>query len=262
MNRMRRTGGIGGVGALLLGLGIGLPLLWGQTPEETRGAIHSLRVQVEIEEQLLAADATRYRELANQRRRVAQLLDSLYARLDEYLSALEEEDLLPEEVAPLQARVEEQDRNIQTAEGRYDQLREELRRLRRQIHDHRRRLTLLRSKGENLRSDLPGLSEVVTGEWAVLILPMELRGAYTLKQSGTLVSGQYTLDGGWTGSLTGTLVDGRLFLQRIDSKLGKDVTYTGELSPDGTSIKGTWDSMDLSGGKPAFGTWLATRMTE
>jgi len=87
----------------------------------------------------------------------------------------------------------------------------------------------------------------------------EQEGDLHLSLDGTLVSGDYTLEGGFTGSVRGTLVADRLKLDRVDSRLGLNAVYYGRVSRDGSSLTGTWESMDVSGGAPSSGTWSARK---
>jgi hypothetical protein len=80
-----------------------------------------------------------------------------------------------------------------------------------------------------------------------------------LRQEGTLVSGTYELDGGFSGSLQGTLVNRKVLLHRIDSRLGKSMELEGYLSADGRSIRGSWLNYELAGREGARGQWLAQR---
>ena len=90
-------------------------------------------------------------------------------------------------------------------------------------------------------------------------MPGMTRGVFVLKQTGTIVSGQYQLEGGWKGSLQGTLVDGKIYLQRIDSKLGRSSELEGFLSGDGGAIRGTWRNYTVNDGTVASGAWTASR---
>jgi hypothetical protein len=76
---------------------------------------------------------------------------------------------------------------------------------------------------------------------------------------GTLVSGTYELDGGWSGSLQGTLVDRKVFLVRIDSKLGRMMELEGFLAAEGDRVRGTWLNYELAGGEGSTGHWSATK---
>jgi hypothetical protein len=79
---------------------------------------------------------------------------------------------------------------------------------------------------------------------------------------GTIVSGEYTLEGGYSGSLRGTLVNDRLRLERVDSKLGFSSIYYGRVAREGASIAGTWESTTFGGGEPGAGRWHAVREDE
>ena len=92
-----------------------------------------------------------------------------------------------------------------------------------------------------------------------MLLPKEQHGTFNLIQTGTLVSGTYSLAGGWSGSLQGTLVNRKVYLVRIDSKLGRSMEFEGGLSPDGDRIQGVWLNYDLGGQAGAEGQWKATR---
>ena len=92
-----------------------------------------------------------------------------------------------------------------------------------------------------------------------MVMPLNQRGTFSLRQGGTLVSGTYRLGGGWTGSLQGTLVNRKVYLVRIDSKLGKSMELEGFLSSDGKTIRGSWLSYELAGSEGSTGQWSATR---
>ena len=71
-----------------------------------------------------------------------------------------------------------------------------------------------------LEADLSGkrTADALTGRWSVLQEPGEQKGVFRMALDGTIVSGEYTLEGGYSGSLRGTLVNDRLRLERVDSK--------------------------------------------
>ena len=92
-----------------------------------------------------------------------------------------------------------------------------------------------------------------------MLLPIDQRGTFELKQSGTLLTGTYTLSGGFRGSLRGTLVKSKIHLERIDSRLGRSMDFEGSLSADLMQIRGTWQSYELAEGEGANGQWSATR---
>ena len=115
-----------------------------------------------------------------------------------------------------------------------------------------------------LESDLASRksADAVTGHWSVLLDPGEQKGAFRLNLSGTIVSGDYTLEGGYSGSLRGTLVNDLIRLERVDSTLGFSAVFYGRVAWDSGTIAGTWESTDLSGAAPSSGRWRAVRQDE
>ena len=125
------------------------------------------------------------------------------------------------------------------------------------IADDRERIAgLEHDSGGRARREDP-----LSGDWKMRVDPGEQEGDLHLSLDGTLVSGDYTLEGNFTGSVRGTLVSDRLKLDRIDSRLGLNAVYYGRLSRDGSTLSGTWESMDVSGGAPTSGTWSARKQT-
>jgi len=113
----------------------------------------------------------------------------------------------------------------------------------------------------SLESDLSGrkVVDALSGRWSVLIDPGEQKGVFNLTLNGTLVSGEYTLEGGASGSLRGTLVNDRLRLERVDSRLGFSAIYYGRLVRDAATVSGTWETTTFATGSPESGTWKAVR---
>ncbi|RMF71366.1 MAG: hypothetical protein D6738_14040 [Acidobacteria bacterium] len=112
----------------------------------------------------------------------------------------------------------------------------------------------------DLRSRLPQQQEQLTGVWEVTWMPAGIVGTFYLDQSGTLVSGQYDLGTHGTGSLQGTFVSGKLFLQRIDARRGRDAEIEGVLSSDGRQLRGTWTAYEMAQGGTPHGQWVARRV--
>lgn len=130
------------------------------------------------------------------------------------------------------------------------------------IEESRRRMALLEERVAAISDRDRAKRGPISGEWTVTLLPRRQAGRFRLRQDGTLVSGSYTLDGGFDGSLQGTLVDRKLFLVRIDSRLGKTMEFEGFLSSDKQTIRGSWLDYDLARGTEARGEWSARRATE
>ena len=112
----------------------------------------------------------------------------------------------------------------------------------------------------DIRSRLPRQQEQLTGVWEVTWMPAGATGRLYLDQSGTLVSGQYQIAAVGEGSLQGTFVGGKLFLQRIDSKRGRDAEIEGVLDADGNRLRGSWQAYELAQGGLPQGQWVARRV--
>ena len=87
------------------------------------------------------------------------------------------------------------------------------------------------------------------------------RGVYRLSLDGTILSGDYVLDGGFHGSLRGTFVGDRVTLERIDSERGLDAKFYGRLTTaPARRIAGTWEGTQIAPAPvsgPVAGTWSA-----
>lgn len=101
-------------------------------------------------------------------------------------------------------------------------------------------------------------SDALTGRWSVILEPGEQKGTFRISLDGTLVTGEYSLEGGYTGSLRGTLVNDRLRVERVDSRLGFSTVYFGRVGRDG-SLAGTWEATTFGTGGPGSGRWHAVR---
>src|SRR5262249_46040284 len=113
------------------------------------------------------------------------------------------------------------------------------------------------------RSGQRGPADPLTGRWGVTINPGPRRGVYRLSLDGTLVSGDYTLDGGFRGSLRGTYVSDKVTLQPIDAERGLDATFYGLLDARNKRISGTWQGTliaPVTG--PTSGEWIGSMLPE
>jgi len=99
----------------------------------------------------------------------------------------------------------------------------------------------------------------LSGDWTIHVDPGSQSGEIHFSLDGTLVSGDYTLDGGFSGSIRGTLVGDRLRFERVDSRLGFNAVYYGRLARGSDAISGTWEATELSSGGPSSGTWAAQK---
>jgi len=230
--------------------------------EELDEAIIALSTQATIEKQLLEDDRQRYLQHIRLRRQANLSLDRLYSQLDTAYGKLLAGDISADEAQALQAQLDEIEGDIQTAEAQARQLLEEGWRLRERLRERGMRLSLLAMHVDEMRGRLPSRGETVNGTWQARLLPMDVAGTFYLRQRGTLLEGQYQMQGGRHGSFTGTVIGDHVTLQQIDASYGKDSTFYGMLKDGNERIEGTWESINLSGGRPGFGTWSAVRTRE
>jgi len=250
---MKRIGRLVLATLLLLGIVPGAGAQDMKRPEEQLAAIYSLKVQLEIEQRRLDEALQRHSELSRAREDARSRLQRMYGELDAMVEGRAEGD--PDLIQAREA-------DIQKTEQEVTVLSAETRRIRETIKDAHDRIDLLGDRIGRLRKTLPSDTESLTGSWEVSYLPSGDKGIFMLRQSGTLLAGEYTLEGGWKGSLQGTFVDGKVLLHRIDSKLGRSSDLEGILAPDGHTLRGTWQNYILSGGSPTNGSWIARKRQE
>ncbi|MFV2071881.1 MAG: hypothetical protein ACC742_04415 [Thermoanaerobaculales bacterium] len=117
---------------------------------------------------------------------------------------------------------------------------------------------LRRIEGESSAGKAP-----LTGTWRLVVDPGQEGTAFLLQQ-GTLVTGTYALTGGFSGSFRGTLVAGKVRLERIDSQIGFAAIFYGRLIGKGRNarLQGQWEATQLASGLPSSGSWSARRARE
>jgi hypothetical protein len=132
----------------------------------------------------------------------------------------------------------------------------------------RKMLVTARAQLEEVEEELRRLGESgesgddpISGTWRLVVEPGGMEGLVDFSLRGTLIEGTYSLAGGWSGSFRGTLVSGRVRLERIDSKLGFTSVFYGRLEDrDRPRLAGRWEARELSAGMPASGSWVAQRL--
>jgi hypothetical protein len=214
-------------------------------------AVIAVQASLEVERALLQEDTERYERLAARRWSALAELGELYRSLD--VAVKRTDAAAPQAVEALMDEVDIAERErttLLTAERVLaDRIRERL-----------RRITMLEVQVAELSEQSKATTlGSLTGSWKVTLLPTNQKGQFALTQTGTLVSGTYTLEGGWDGSLQGTLVSRKVHLVRIDSKLGRSMELEGQLTGDGTRIRGTWLNYELAGQEGSTGQWSAVR---
>ncbi|MDQ1348547.1 MAG: hypothetical protein QG573_1922 [Acidobacteriota bacterium] len=98
------------------------------------------------------------------------------------------------------------------------------------------------------------------GLWRIELPQTNVVGLMRLTANGTLVSGDYRLSNGRSGSVRGTYTGGRLQVVRVDSQSGQDGTLTAEVDAAGGTLSGTWQRDQLATGEPAMGAWTGVRL--
>jgi hypothetical protein len=128
------------------------------------------------------------------------------------------------------------------------------------------RIRLLRERIGDLERESaaarPGHEDPLSGNWQIRIDPGAQEGDLHLSLDGTIVSGSYTLEGGFSGSVRGTFVEDVVKLDRVDSHLGFVARFYGRLMPDGVTVNGTWEGTELANAGPTSGTWTAAKRPE
>jgi hypothetical protein len=234
--------------ALLLGV-----VRVGAGPEDDASppaAAEAVQATLEIERTLLREDMDHHERIAAERAKAVVRLNESYAELD---AALERNDTL------LAKALDEARAKIVRAEAARAELLAEEGALLEKMQDRLRRIRLLEEKLASFQERAHDVGGPLSGRWDVTLLPSGQGGVFALMQSGTLVSGTYQLEGGWSGSLQGTLINRKVHLERIDSKQGRSAEFEGFLSSDGSRIRGTWRSYELAARDPASGQWSAVR---
>ncbi len=156
---------------------------------------------------------------------------------------------------------DEEDR-VAEAEGRARVLQESRRALAVRLVERGRRIAFLSEEIARRRS-ARAPADPVTGRWAVTIDPGGQQGVFHLVLDGTIVSGDYTLSGGFRGSLRGTFVAEKLTLQRVDAERGADANFYGKLGADRRRFAGTWQGTNLVPAiGPVAGTWSASPLPD
>jgi opacity protein-like surface antigen len=216
-------------------------------PAGAADAADATRAELSRERRRLAADTTR---LSDTSRRLETALSTLASASRAFAEGTARADSGGDELSRREEAVAEAEQDVRS-------LLEKRRLLADRILDRKRSIGMLEAE---LGAKKP--ADTITGRWAVTVEPGEQRGAFRMTLDGTLVSGDYTLEGGYSGSLRGTLINDRLRLERVDSKLGFTAVYVGRMARDGATIGGTWESTNFGTGGPGSGRWQAVREEE
>jgi hypothetical protein len=210
------------------------------------------------------SDAVRA-ELARERRRLtsdASQLTEVTRRLEVALSDLQSSSRAVSDAASrTDAGSDElvrREEAVAAAEQQVRALLERRRLLADRVAERRRTVAILESEARAKTKP----SDVLSGRWSVVVEPGEQRGTFRMSLDGALVSGDYSLEGGDTGSLRGTLTEDRVRLERVDSRHGFVAVFHGRLARDGSSIVGTWEATTFGSGGVGSGRWRAQPIRE
>lgn len=235
---------------LLLVLALGLPLT---VAARTEPSMESLLVALELERRARAEDVQEVERLTAAAARADAAASSVRQRLVDVLRGGDAEA----------AELREEEERVVEAEARAAASREIRRAAVGRLVDRVRRIALLQEEIGRRRSASRRPADPITGRWQTTIDPGARRGVYRLVLDGTLLSGEYTLDGGFRGSLRGTFVGDRVSIQRIDSERGFDATFYGRVQPQLKRITGTWEATAIAPATgPVAGTWSATLLPD
>jgi hypothetical protein len=208
--------------------------------------IESLSISLDIERRQAAEDAEEFD-------RATGRLTGAEANLSAAVSALAR---LVRESNPDRTALDNAEEAVVDAEGRVRAEQARRTALASRLAEHGHRMLALRD--EIARRRITGtVADPLTGRWDVIVNPGPRRGVYRLVLDGTIVSGDYTLDGGFHGSLRGTLVGDKVALQRIDSERGFDANFYGRLTTNPRRIVGTWEATAIAPSPQGAGTWVA-----
>ena len=211
-------------------------------------ASDAARAELSRERRRLSSDVTRLSDVS---RRLETALSDLAEANRAVADGVSRSDVGTDELVQREEAVAAVEQEVKT-------LLERRRLLADRLVDRRRNIAMLEAEiGGKAKPP-----DVVSGRWTVLVEPGEQRGIFRMNLDGTLVSGEYTLDGGYSGSLRGTLVSDRLRLERVDSRLGFSAVYFGRVARDGVAITGTWEATTFGTGSPGSGRWRAVREVE
>jgi hypothetical protein len=227
-----------------------VPATFAQDPANEDPAVTALMTSRDIEQTLLDEDREAFRDLISNRRDVSLRWARIHNAIDVAVGSDE-----PGAASALERLTAQ----LEKVEGERAELLARERVLVEAIRGRLRRIPLLELRLAELNVRPRAEAGLLSGAWDVVLLPTDQRGTFNLRQTGAIVTGTYRLTGGFSGSLRGTLVQTKLYLERIDSKLGRSMELEARVSTDGQQIRGTWLSYELADGDGSNGQWSATR---
>lgn len=211
-----------------------------------------LREQVKIHEIVLQGQLEALGE-------ARQELRELWSQLEEQTGNLMRAQQEGETVESLRLR----DDDLRRVESEFAAAIVKFQQERRATLDNRTMLAALATEVERLSVEVGDAEAPLTGTWSLVVEPGQDGLAY-LQQQGTLVTGTYALSGGFSGSFRGTLVAGKVRLERIDSQIGFAAIFYGRLVGQGRNLRlqGNWEATQLASGLASSGNWTGAKVQE
>ena len=211
-----------------------------------------LREQARVRESLLAKQL---QELGDMREELSQI----WTRLEQQTGGMLRAQQQGESVESLRLR----DSDLRKAETELLATLLETQQKRSSMLENRTMIASIELEVQRLSAEIGGPDAPLSGAWRFAVEPDQEGVAY-LQQQGTLVTGTYSLSGGFTGSFRGTFVAGKVRLERIDSQFGFAAIYYGRLVGRGRNarLQGNWEATQLASGLPSRGTWTARRAVD
>ncbi len=211
-----------------------------------------LREQVKIHEIVLQGQLEALGE-------ARQELRELWSQLEEQTGNLMRAQQEGETVESLRLR----DDDLRRVESEFAAAIVKFQQERRATLDNRTMLAALATEVERLSVEVGEAEAPLTGTWRLVVEPGQDGLAY-LQQQGTLVTGTYALSGGFSGSFRGTLVAGKVRLERIDSQIGFAAIFYGRLVGQGRNLRlqGNWEATQLASGLASSGNWTGAKVQE
>lgn len=239
--------------AACLALCLGLASFSARSGRAADADVRGLQVQLAVEKRLLDVASARWREQLDRERRAAQALESaagqvlaLLGRPPQPVAAAA--DAISAADASLALSAAQQAMSAALLESRVRAIEHENQAL---------RLGAIEAALQAVGARSPATP--LDGGWN-LVLDGTRRGVLRLTQVGTLVTGDYAMEDGSSGSLNGTFAAGRLRVERVDANAGRDAVLEGALTAD--RLEGTWLATIFGRGVAEAGRWVALRQPE
>ena len=219
--------------------------------ENVHQVVGLLNIQKNIEADYLRALYATYQKIRQEEIQTLETLNNAYFEADTILAGriyAEREDFVKSVLE-----------RIDSIEAKLVRQIAEIKQIRDRIAETRNRIAHYETKiAEILASKRAGPDDV-SGTWLVSLMPLKITGEMQLFQNGIMVTGSYTLSGGWRGNVMGYVAGGKLILERYDAQLGHAGQFVLAVSSDGLNMTGRWQNYDLSIG-PSGGQFDAKKL--